>query len=160
MLYKSKNTQQEIWWLTLLCTTRKCHFCFFFSPPQQPRKNPSHHWEENFKLHMRELLILLQVHSRLTPICKDELKNWRREGEWLFVTCHPPTPPPADSLTLFSCSLPSCSLLRSIIPPPQTTNLLPAGMCVLSLISSVIAPPLPHEKHYVYTKCCSLVCLY
>lgn len=30
----------------------------------------------NFKLYTRGLLILLlQIHSRLTPICKDELKN-------------------------------------------------------------------------------------
>lgn len=86
--------------------------------PTAAKRNPTdHHWGGNLKLNMRGLLILLlQVHSRLTPKCKDELKNWGKEGEWLCV--NPPPPPAADSFTLFTPSLSSCSLPPSIIPPP------------------------------------------
>lgn len=98
---KSKNAPQEMWWLTLPCPTRKCHF--FFSLHSNPKKSCSP-LSENFKLLTRGLLIFLpQVYSRLTPICKDELKKWGRVGEWLFVNPHP-----SSCCWLFDtfCSLP------------------------------------------------------
>lgn len=113
---KHTHSATQIQWLTLLYTSRKCHFCF----STEAERNPTHHWGWNYKPHMRGLLILLlQVHSRLT-ICKDELKNWGRQGGGVTV-CKPPPPPhppPADSFTLSPPSLPSCSLLHSIIPSP------------------------------------------
>lgn len=79
--------------------------------PAAAKRNPTdHHWGGNLKLNMRGLLILLlQVHSRLTPKCKDELKNWGREGEWLCVN-----PPSSFCCWLFH-TLHSLPLL--LLPP-------------------------------------------
>lgn len=104
----SKNTEGKKKQLTSHCIYRNVT-----SAVSQPPGETPHITMWNLKLCMRGLLIvLLQVHSRLTPTCKDELNNFVRGGE-VAIT---PTSP-ADSFTLVTPPLLAPPFILHTTPP-------------------------------------------